>query len=248
LGGSRLNSNVPPSANSKRSKYRKDLEEQYKERREPNPGWNRKSRADKKSAIEEDRKLIERDVTEYIDDNVDFNFVKIHLARHFGETIKELGHLSNLSTDLPETLMRPSKDAYKQSNRVDAVDQILQWTARTNFFAYSELEARAIRLKDASLVLPKGFERRLKYKYKDVKTLDDVAAWSDTPSEHFHHLLAWCFKTYLNDDRFCATDEGFDCLKALYLFFLKNTLPRKSDFWLRVTGSRGTIHDTHTSC
>lgn len=46
--------------------YRKDLAEQYKERWESNTGWNRKSRADKKTAIEKDKKLIEQEVALYI--------------------------------------------------------------------------------------------------------------------------------------------------------------------------------------
>jgi hypothetical protein len=39
------------------------------------------------------------------------------LLSHFSEHVKELGHLTNVSAELPERLHRELKDAFRRSNK-----------------------------------------------------------------------------------------------------------------------------------
>ena len=60
--------------------------------------------------------MIEQEVEQHLTDEFDFNFVKMHLPCHFGKSICQLGHLSNLISKYYEHEMIDIKDAYRHSN------------------------------------------------------------------------------------------------------------------------------------
>jgi len=49
----------------------------------------------------------------------------MHLLSHCGSQITDFGSLPQYSTEVTEALHKPLKDAYRHSNRVDAVEKIL---------------------------------------------------------------------------------------------------------------------------
>ena len=54
-----------------------------------------------------------------------FNFPKLHLLSHYGSQVVDFGTLPQYSTEITQALHNPLKDAYRRSNRVDGVEQIL---------------------------------------------------------------------------------------------------------------------------
>ena len=54
-----------------------------------------------------------------------FNFPKLHLLSQYGSQVVDFGTLPQYSTEITEALHKPLKDAYRCSNQVDAVEQIL---------------------------------------------------------------------------------------------------------------------------
>ena len=80
-----------------------------------------------------------------------FNFPKLHLLSHYGSQISDFGTLPQYSTEITEALHKPLKDAYKRSNRVDAVEQILDTISRDYAIQMKELNLVAW---DAEIKLP----------------------------------------------------------------------------------------------
>ena len=72
-----------------------------------------------------------------------FNFPKLHLLSHYGLQITQFGSLVQYSTDITEALHKPLKDAYRRSNRVDAVEQILDTITREHAVRILELNLQA---------------------------------------------------------------------------------------------------------
>ena len=54
-----------------------------------------------------------------------FNFPKMHLLLHYCDQIREFGELVQYSTEVSESMHGTFEDAYRRSNRNDAVTQIL---------------------------------------------------------------------------------------------------------------------------
>ncbi|KAF8435589.1 hypothetical protein BGX38DRAFT_1079930, partial [Terfezia claveryi] len=54
-----------------------------------------------------------------------YNFPKIHLISHYAEQIPKFGTLGQYSTEISETMHKAFKDAYRRSNRVNAISQIV---------------------------------------------------------------------------------------------------------------------------
>ena len=71
-----------------------------------------------------------------------FNFPKLHLLLYYGSHVVDFGTLPQYSTEITEALNKTLKDAYRRSNRVDAVEQILDIISRDY----------AIRMKELNLI------------------------------------------------------------------------------------------------
>ena len=54
-----------------------------------------------------------------------FNYSKLYLLTHYAQQIVQLDSMPQYSMKITEALHKPLKDAYRQSNRVDATPQIL---------------------------------------------------------------------------------------------------------------------------
>ena len=121
--------------------------------------------------------MIEQEVEQYLTDESDFNFVKMHLPCYFGKSIRQLGHLSNLTSEYYKHEMIDNKDAYRHSNKINATEQILRTKARREFFRYKnmECEAQLTRLDDGTIPDPLPPTRRLRGPKTDIKTLSQLA-------------------------------------------------------------------------
>jgi len=64
-------------------------------------------------------------VDEILREGAHYNFPKIHLISHYAEQIPKCGALGQFSTDISETMHKPFKDAYRRSNRVDSMSQVV---------------------------------------------------------------------------------------------------------------------------
>ncbi|KAF8433158.1 hypothetical protein BGX38DRAFT_1071156, partial [Terfezia claveryi] len=58
--------------------------------------------------------------------NAYYNFPKMNLISHFVEQIAKYGSLPQYSTEICEASHKPLKDAYRRSNHINALPQILR--------------------------------------------------------------------------------------------------------------------------
>src|ERR1700704_367617 len=110
-----------------------------REEREAEQNWKILSGTAKRRQIDEDTEKVAVEVEAALTKDTHFNFIKMHLLSHFVESVKELGHLSNVTSELPETLHRQLKEAYKHSNKIDAHEQILNTMSRCKSFEYRDI-------------------------------------------------------------------------------------------------------------
>jgi len=124
------------------------------------------------------RKLVEElrlETEEMVDDmlttGAHYNFPKMHLISHFAEQISRYGSLPQYSTKICEVVHKPLKDAYRRSNHINTMPQIIQTYTRMHSFAMRERNLEewitelehipqdikgVIRLTHPSLHLPQG--------------------------------------------------------------------------------------------
>jgi hypothetical protein len=207
---------------------RKQLSEDLRLGRESEPGWRSLSNAAKTRRIEQDRQTIEFEVQANLSEESDFNFVKMHLLTHFSHHIRQLGHLSNVSSELPEHAMMDIKAAYRISNRNEATEQILRTNTRRDFFAFRNLNhhAQMLRLGDNTTPNKLPAVRKLKGIRTDVKTLSELAAWCGLPKGWLQTLIAWSFKRFSDIPIFVDNDEAFARLgEATYTRYTAAALP-----------------------
>ena len=110
---------------------------------ESDPVWNNLSVAAKYWCVVEAQTPIELEIAQHLVDKLDFNFVKMHLLSHFHDCIGQLQNFLNASSALTEMPMMYLQQAYRHSNRHEAVFQILWTKARKGLFQYLELNANA---------------------------------------------------------------------------------------------------------
>ena len=67
-----------------------------------------------------------------------FNFPKMHLISHFADQISKYGTLPQYSIEICTALHKPLKDAYRQSNHIDTLPQIISTYARGHSIAMRE--------------------------------------------------------------------------------------------------------------
>ncbi|KAG0643365.1 hypothetical protein HOY80DRAFT_1094438 [Tuber brumale] len=76
--------------------------------------------------FDEQRQELEGVMADICDEDVDFNFVKIHLLSHFADHIRRFGNIQMYSTESGETSYKIMiKEGYRRSNKNDASYQIL---------------------------------------------------------------------------------------------------------------------------
>ena len=94
----------------------------------------------KKAKARQYNTLQRRDlVDEILREGVHYNFLKIHLISYFAEQIRKFGRLPQYSTDITEYMHKAFKDAYRRSNKVDSLSQIVTTYTRDHTFAMKDL-------------------------------------------------------------------------------------------------------------
>ncbi|KAF8429411.1 hypothetical protein BGX38DRAFT_1072811, partial [Terfezia claveryi] len=64
-----------------------------------------------------------------------YNFLKMYLISHFADQIAKYGSLPQYSTEICEVSHKPLKDAYRRTNHINAVPQIIHAYTRAHSFA-----------------------------------------------------------------------------------------------------------------
>jgi hypothetical protein len=190
---------------------RKQLSEDLRLGRESIQGWRSLLNAVKTHRIMQDRQTIEFEVQAKFSEESDFNFVKMHLLTHFSNHIRQLGHLSKVSSELPEHAMMDIKAAYRISNRNEVTKQILHTNTRRDFFAFRNLNHHAQMLCLGDNTTPNKLPavRMLKGICTDVKTLSELSAWCGLSKEWLQTLIVWSFKCFSDIPIFVDNDEAF---------------------------------------
>lgn len=80
------------------------------------------------------------------------NFPKLHPLSHYADQIAEYGTLLQYSTEICEGMHKPLTDAYRRSNYVDSIPQVIDTYTREDNFAVRELNMQHWARKDPSLV------------------------------------------------------------------------------------------------
>ena len=97
---------------------------------------------------DEQRRDLDGMIADIYDEDVDFNFVKIHLLSHFGNHIQPFGNIQMYSTESGETNHKTMvKEGYRRSNKSDASHQILQTYARLDSFKIHQMNIHAALLR-----------------------------------------------------------------------------------------------------
>ena len=77
-------------------------------------------------------------VNDILTEGVYYNFPKMHLVSHFADQITQYGSLPQYSTEICEASHQPLKDAYRRSNHVNEIPQIINTYMRGHAFAMRE--------------------------------------------------------------------------------------------------------------
>jgi len=77
-------------------------------------------------------------VHDVLTSRANYNFPKIHLISYFADQISKYGSLPQYSTEICEALHKPLKDAYRHSNYVNAMPQIIRTYTRIHGFSIRE--------------------------------------------------------------------------------------------------------------
>ena len=100
--------------------------------------------AKRRHIVDEQRRDLDGIVADIYDEDVDFNFVKIHLLSHFGDHVRRFGNIQIYSTESGETNHKTMiKEGYRRSNKNDASHQILWTYARLDSFKIHEMNIQA---------------------------------------------------------------------------------------------------------
>jgi hypothetical protein len=91
-----------------------------------------------------------------------FNFIKIHLLVHYSSHVREFGNIPMYSTDVGELAHKVQiKEGYRNSNKNDAVRQILAYYGRIHAFSMRYLTLHALEKPGEQGGLPEDIERLL---------------------------------------------------------------------------------------
>src|SRR5437763_14915648 len=82
-----------------------------------------------------EKKIIENTVQDFLSDNSDFNFIKMHLMLHYHKSIEEFGTVRAFSTEVGEAVhVEQMKESWYKFNHIDTYRQILQHRDRKHQF------------------------------------------------------------------------------------------------------------------
>jgi len=84
------------------------------------------------------RRIADAERQTALEKEAHFNFPKMHLLLHYHEQIREYGELVQYSTEVSESMHGAFKDAYRRSNKNDALIQILDTYTRQHIFEMHE--------------------------------------------------------------------------------------------------------------
>ena len=82
-------------------------------------------------------------MNEMLREGAHFNFPKIHLISHYAEQITRFGALGQYSTDISEAMHKGLKDAYRRSNKINSIDQIITTYTRDHTFSMKDLSIKS---------------------------------------------------------------------------------------------------------
>ena len=86
-----------------------------------------------------------------LEESTDFKFPKVYLMMHWVDQISHYGCLLQYSTEICETSYQPLKGAYRQSNHIDSIPQIIQGYTWAHSFRVRELDMAAWALEDPAI-------------------------------------------------------------------------------------------------
>ena len=91
--------------------------------------------------LRKEQEILQNDILE---EGAHFNFPKMHIIMHFGSQIPQYSSLPQISTEVGEALYKALKAAYRRTNHVDTMSQILKMHARDHAFTMKELNLKAL--------------------------------------------------------------------------------------------------------
>ena len=99
----------------------------------------REQSAAKRQKLQQDLRLeTDELVHDFLTTGAHYNFPKMHLISHFADQIEKYGSLPQYSTEICEASHKPLKDAYRRSNHINAMPQIIRTYTRAHSFAMRE--------------------------------------------------------------------------------------------------------------
>jgi len=104
---------------------------------------NGRTASPKARALAEDREERAYLVNQALVEDSHFNFRKIHLLMHWSDQISQYGSLPQFSTEICEASHKALKEAYRWSNHIDSIPQIIQGYSQAHSIAVKELEIEA---------------------------------------------------------------------------------------------------------
>jgi hypothetical protein len=128
------------AAKAKADEVERELSNRRESRLQESDGLSVAQRAHLHDEDQLERRFL---INETLEAESDFNFPKIHLLSHYADQISRYGSLPQYSTESCETAHKLFKNAYRRSNHVDAIPQIIQGYMREHSFAIKELNMEA---------------------------------------------------------------------------------------------------------
>src|SRR5947207_7312256 len=109
-------------------------------------------------------------VQDFLSDNSDFNFIKMHLMLYYHESIEEFETIRAFSTKVGEAAhVEQMKEGWYKSNHIDAYRQILQHRDKKHQFRIRSLNLIELVKQELAVVkLTKVFPELLPHKRKSV--------------------------------------------------------------------------------
>jgi len=105
---------------------------------------NGRMASQKARGLVKDREECTSLVNQTLVEDLHFNFPKICLLMHWSNQISQYGSsLLQFSTEICEALHKALKEAYRRSNHIDCIPQIIQGYSRAHSIAVKELEIEA---------------------------------------------------------------------------------------------------------
>jgi len=130
------------SAKARTDALSKELTEANKSRNEQ-ANINARTAMQKARAAAEDREERVYLINQVLVEDSHFNFPKMHLIMHWADQISRYSSLPQFLMEICETSHKAFKQAYRHSNHVDSIPQIIKNYSRGHNLAIQELEIAA---------------------------------------------------------------------------------------------------------